>query len=82
MGNEYSHFTDGSVVKNLPACARATGDSGSAPGSGRSPGEGGMATCSTILAWRVLMDRGAWWATVHGVAKSQTLLKRLSTHWC
>ena len=40
MGNEYSHFTDGSVVKNLPACARATGDAGSAPGSGRSPGRG------------------------------------------
>ena len=26
------------------------------------------------------MDRGAWWATVHGVAKSQTHLKRLSMH--
>ena len=26
------------------------------------------------------MDRGAWWATVHGVAKSQTQLKRLGTH--
>ena len=26
------------------------------------------------------MNRGAWWATVHRVAKSQTLLKRLSTH--
>ena len=31
-----------------------------------------MATHSSILAWRVLMDRGTWWATVHGVAKSQT----------
>ena len=28
------------------------------------------------------MDRGAWWATVHGVAKSRTQLKRLSTHAC
>ena len=27
------------------------------------------------------MDTGAWWATVHGVAQSQTLLKRLSMHW-
>ena len=27
------------------------------------------------------MDRGAWQAMVHGVAKNQTLLKRLSTHW-
>ena len=31
----------------------------------------GMATHSSILAWRILKDRGAWWATVHGVAKSQ-----------
>ena len=36
--------------------------------------EGGMATHSCILAWRVPMDRGAWQATVHGVAKSQTRL--------
>ena len=33
-----------------------------------------MATHSSILAWRIPMDRGAWWATVHGVTKSQTLL--------
>ena len=44
------------------------------------PLEEGMATRSSILAWRIPMDRGAWWATVHGVAKSQTQLKRLSTH--
>ena len=36
--------------------------------------EKGMATHSTILAWKNLMDRGAWWATVHGVTKSQTRL--------
>ena len=36
--------------------------------------EEGMATHSSILAWRIPMDRGAWWATVHGVAKSQTRL--------
>ena len=36
------------------------------------PLEGGMATHSSILAWRTRMDRGAWWATVHGVAKSWT----------
>jgi len=34
--------------------------------------EEGMATLSSILAWRILVDRGAWWATVLGVAKSQT----------
>ena len=33
-----------------------------------------MATYSSILAWRIPMDRGAWWATVHGVVKSQILL--------
>ena len=36
--------------------------------------EEGMATHSSILAWRIPMDRGAWWAAVHGVAKSQTQL--------
>ena len=34
--------------------------------------EEGMATQSNILAQRILMDRGAWWATVHWFAKSQT----------
>ena len=34
----------------------------------------GMTTHSTILAWRIPIDRGAWWATVHGVAKSRTRL--------
>ena len=38
------------------------------------PLEEGMATHSSILAWRILMDRGAWRAAVHGVAKSQTQL--------
>ena len=38
------------------------------------PLEKEMATHSSILAWRIPMDRGAWWATVHGVAKSQTRL--------
>ena len=47
------------------------GDLSSIPGLGRSPG-GGHATHSSILAWRIPMDRGAWQTTVHGVAKSQT----------
>ena len=37
-----------------------------------------MATHSSILAWRIPRDRGAWWATVHRVPKSQTQLKQLS----
>ena len=36
--------------------------------------EKGMETPSSILAWRIPMDRGAWWATVHAVPKSQTQL--------
>ena len=36
------------------------------------PLEEGMAAHPSVLAWRILMDRGAWWATVHGVIKSQT----------
>ena len=44
------------------------------------PLEGGMATHSSILAWRIPVDRGAWRATVHRASKSQTQLKQLSTH--
>ena len=38
------------------------------------PLEKGMAIHSSVLAWKNLMDRGAWWATVHGVMKSWTRL--------
>ena len=40
------------------------------------PLEEGIATHSSILAWRIPTDRGAWQATVHGVTKSQTLPQR------
>ena len=50
---------------------------------GQDPLEEGMAPQSSIFAWRISLDRGgAWRATVHGVAKSQTQLKRLSMHTC
>ena len=40
--------------------------------------EEGMATHSNILAWRIPMDRGAWWATVHGDNKEADMTKQLS----
>ena len=43
----------------------------------KDPLEEGTATHSSILAWRIPVDRGAWWATVHRVAKNQRQLKRL-----
>ena len=52
---------------------------GSIPGLERSPGEGN----GDPLQYSCLenpLDRGDWWAIVHGVAKSQTRLKQLSTH--
>ena len=82
------------VVKNPPANAGDSRDVGSIPESGEFPGvENG-----NLLQYSWLgnpMDRGAWWPTVHGVAKSQTRLsdftftftkrghsqKRLSVNW-
>ena len=60
----------GSVVKNPPANG---GDVGLIPELGRSPGEGN----GNPLQYCYLenpMDRGTWWATVHGVTESQTPL--------
>ena len=59
------------VVKNPPVNAGDIRDVGSLPGSGRSPGEGH----SNPLQYSCLenpTDRGAWWATVHGVAELNT----------
>ena len=42
------------------------------------PLEKEMATRSSILAWEILMNRGAWGATIHGVAKSQTQTEQLN----
>ena len=63
-------FPGGSVVKNPPANA---GDMGYIPHSGRSPGEGNGNPFPVFLPGKS-MDRGAWWAAVHGVTKSQTRL--------
>ena len=67
----YMGFPDSRVVKNPSASAGDTRDTGSVPGSGRSPGEGN----GNLLQYSCLensMDRRAWRATVHGVTKSQT----------
>ena len=56
------------MVKNLPAMwenwARSL--------SWEDPLEEGMTTHSSILPWKIPVDREAWWATVHGVVKSRT----------
>ena len=49
------------------------GDLSSIPGLGRFPG-GGHGNPLQYSCWRIPMERGAWWATVHGVAKSRTRL--------
>ena len=67
------------VVKNLPADAGDATDPGSIPGLGRSPG-GGHGNPLQYSCLEKPKDRGAWWATVHRVTKSQTRLKRLSVH--
>ena len=58
-------FPGGSVVKNLPANA---GDTGLFPGLGRSPEERNGNPCQYSCLENP-MDRGTWWAIVHGVAK-------------
>ena len=65
------------VVKNPPANAGDIRDMGSVPGSGasgRSPG-GGHGNPLQYSCLENPMDRGAWWVTVHRVAKSRTRLK-------
>ena len=72
-------FSGGSAVKNLPAMQEAKETWVWSLGQ-EDLLEEGMATHSSILAWRIPMDRGPWQAAVHRVAKSQTPLKQLSMH--
>ena len=72
----YKGFPGGPMVKNPPANAGEAKDSGSIPGLERSPGIGNGNPLQYVCLDNA-MDRGAWQATVHGVAKSWT---RLSTH--
>ena len=59
------------MVKNPSANAGDVRDMGSIPGSGRSPG-GGNGNPLQYSCLENPMNRGAWWATVHGITKSQT----------
>ena len=67
-------FPCSSVVKNLSANA---GDVVSIPGSGRSPGEGN-GNLSQYSCLGNPMDKGAWWAIVHGVAKELGMTEQLN----
>ena len=71
QGLYFTTYIPGGSARKASACP--AGDPDSIPGSGRSPGEGN----SNPLRYSCLenpMDGGAWWATVHGVAKSRTRL--------
>ena len=65
------------MAKELPANARNLRDSGLIPGSGRSPGEGN----GNPLQYSCLenpINRGAWWAAVHGVTRSRIQLSNFT----
>ena len=64
------------LVKNLPAVQETWVQSL----GWEDPLEEGMAIHSSILTWRIPMDRGAWQAIVHGVANSQTQLSNEAKH--
>ena len=68
------------MVKNPPANVGDTGDAGSIPGSGRSPGVGN----GNLLQYSYLgntMDRGAWQATVHGSQSHDLVTKQHQTYF-
>ena len=75
---ESKHFKESSqvvqLVKNLPASSGDSGDLGSIPGLGKSPGIVGSGNPLLNSCLENPMDKGAWWAAAHGVAKSQAQL--------
>ena len=72
-------FPGGAVVKNLPANTGDAEDLGSVTESGRSPGVGNGNSLQ-YFCLENSMDRGAWWATVHGVARIRHNLVTTHTH--
>ena len=67
------------MIKNPPAKAGDTKDAGSIPGWGRSPG-GGNGNPLQHSCLENSMDRGAWRATVHGVAKESDIIEQLNNN--
>ena len=71
-GGDYNHlrgcFPDGSAGKEPICNAKDTGDTGSIPRSRGAP-KGGNGNSLQYSCLKNPMDRGAWWATVHGVAR-------------
>ena len=74
-------FPSGANGKEPDANAGDIRDVGLIPGWGRCPG-GGHGNPLWYFCLKNPMDRGAWWAPVHRVTKSQTRLKRLKMHAC
>ena len=66
-------FPGGTVLKTLPVNAGDAREVDAVPGSGRPP-RGGNGNALQYSCLKIFMDRGAWQATVHGVANSQTRL--------
>ena len=79
MNRDKEVFLGGTVVKNTPAVAGDVIDVGSIPGSGRPPG-GGNDNPLQYSCLENSMDRGAWQATVHGVAKESDTTYRLNNN--
>ena len=82
LSDSFQFVVTSLVAQTVKASSYNAGDLGSIPGLGRPPGEGN----GNPLQYSCLespMDRGAWQATVHGVAKSQTVLSNFtSLHFC
>ena len=76
--SEQIGFSDDSMAKESTCNGGDIADAHSVPGLGRSPG-GGNGNPLQYSCLEDPTDRGAWWATVHGVAKSWTGLRQLST---
>ena len=74
-------FVGASLVAERLRRLPATWETGVRSLDWEDPLEKDMVTHSSILAWRIAMDGGAWWATGHGVTKSRTQLSDFTSLW-